>query len=46
MTYLGMGLKHIIHKVTEGQTEDKKFMFAKLDIKDGFWRLVVNNNDA
>ena len=46
MRQLGSALKRIITKVAEGQQEKKEFKFAKLDIKDGFWRLIVNNDDA
>ena len=41
-----MAQKLIIHKIADGQSQNKKIMFAKLDIKDGFWRLVVNDSDA
>ena len=46
MIELGNVLRRIIKTLADGQSENKTFMFAKLDIKDGFWRLIVNDEDA
>ena len=46
MTELGNVLRRIIRTLADGQIKNKTFMFAKLDIKDGFWRLIVNDVDA
>eukprot|EP00957_Ditylum_brightwellii_P114422 8723589-Ditylum_brightwellii.AAC.1 len=32
--------------MTDEYNKDKPFIFSKLDVKDGFWRLVVNKEDA
>ena len=39
-------LKRIIAAVADGQQEDKKFLFSKLNIKGGFWLMVVSTEDA
>ena len=39
-------LKQIIAAVADGQQEDKKFLFSKLNIKGGFWLMVVSTEDA
>ena len=48
MRELGNVVKRILAKIEDGRQKDPnaEFLFAKLDIKDGFWRLVVNPNDA
>jgi len=46
MAQLGSALKRIIATVADGQRKNKKIFFSKLDIKDGFWRMVVNAADA
>ncbi len=46
MDELGSALKRIINQINDCQTAGRKVKFAKLDIKDGFWRLVVHENDA
>ena len=48
MRELGNVVKRILAKIEDGRQQDPnvEFMFAKLDIKDGFWRLVVNEEDA
>ena len=45
---LGNVIKQILATIKDPCQEDPvvEFMFAKLDIKDGFWRLVVNAEDA
>lgn len=44
MNQLGKVLPRLIH--TLATTEDPTpLLFAKLDIKDGFWRVVMNEND-
>jgi hypothetical protein len=44
MVQLGLSLKRIIHCMAKNST--KPFKFAKLDIKDGFWRMAVSNENA
>jgi hypothetical protein len=46
MSELGSALKRIIATLADGQSKKKKFIYSKLDIKDGFWRLIVNEADA
>ena len=46
MNELGAALRRIIAAVADGQQKGKTFMFSKLDIKDGFWRMVVSAADA
>ena len=46
MNELGSALKRIIAAVANGQINNKKFLFSKLDIKDGFWPMVVSAEDA
>ena len=46
MAQLGSALKRIIATVADGQRKQKQILFSKLDIKDGFWRLVVAAADA
>ena len=46
MSQLGKVLKRIVAQLADGAENDTKFLFAKLDIKDGFWRLAVSNDDA
>ena len=46
MNQLGSALKRMIATLADAHTDKREFMFSKLDIKDGFWRMVVNTNDA
>ena len=46
MAQLGSALKRIIAQVADNQHAKRPVLFAKLDIKDGFWRLVVSDDDA
>jgi len=46
MAQLGSVLKRIIATVADGQRKNKNIFFSKLDIKDGFWRMVVSAADA
>ncbi|GFH50466.1 hypothetical protein CTEN210_06942 [Chaetoceros tenuissimus] len=48
MTQLGQVLKRIIAIMADARKKDADatFRFAKLDIKDGFWRLGVSDEDA
>ena len=46
MAQLGKVLKRIVAQLADGAEHDTEFLFAKLDIKDGFWRLAVSNDDA
>ena len=46
MTQLGLTIHRLINKMAEYYSASHPFMFSKLDIKDGFWRLAVNDVDA
>jgi len=46
MDQLGKALQRIIVKLADAQEEDRELFFAKLDIKDGFWRMIVGDDDA
>ena len=48
MHELGNVLKRILATLADGHNSDptKSFMFSKLDIKDGFWRMIVSEEDA
>ena len=42
----GIALQRIIVKLADAQEEDQELFFAKLDINDGFWRIIVGDEDA
>lgn len=46
MVQLGNCVQRIIETLAQHIDPNKPFMFTKLDIKDGFWRVAVNNHDA
>ena len=46
MVQLGACVKRLIATMAENYDKEKPFKFCKLDIKDGFWRLVVHEQDA
>ena len=46
MLQLGKSLRRIITTMAHNRRKDAPFYFTKLDIKDGFWRLAVSNEDA
>ena len=46
MVQLGKYLKRIIHTLASNYDPDHPFAFAKIDIKDGFWRMMVSEEDA
>ena len=46
MAQLGSVLKRIVALLADHRTSGTIFQFSKLDIKDGFWRLAVNDTDA
>ena len=46
MAQLGSVIKRIIALLADYRTSGSIFRFSKLDIKDGFWRLAVNDTDA
>ena len=46
MSQLGFCLNRIVATMADNFDPDKPFMFTKLDIKDGFWRMRVANEDA
>ena len=46
MVQLGNCVQRLIALLADNYDPTKPFKFAKLDIKDGFWRLATNNADA
>ena len=46
MVQLGKSLHRIIALMANNYNPSAPFLFAKLDIKDGFWRIAVNDEDA
>ena len=46
MAQLGHVLTCIVHTIATNLNDDAPFLFAKLDVKDGFWRMAVSNEDA
>ena len=46
MVQLGLSLKRIISTMVDNYDPAVPFRFSKLDIKDGFWRCAVNDEDA
>ena len=45
MSQLGRVLPRIINAMATTPVDDTPMLFAKLDIKDGFWRMVVPEDD-
>ena len=46
MTQLGFCIKRIVATMADNHDKNQPFYFVKLDIKDGFWRMAVSNDDA
>lgn len=46
MSELGYVTRRIVATMAAHYDKNTPFYFAKIDIKDGFWRLCVNKNDA
>ena len=46
MTQLGQTIKRIVATMAKNHNPSKPFKFAKIDIKDGFWRMAVNDENA
>ncbi len=46
MAQLGVTLRRIIHTMEKARQKGTSLLFSKLDIKDGFWRLMVSDHDA
>ena len=46
MAQLGLALKRMVATMADNFDPDRPFKFAKLDIKDGFWRMAVNDENA
>ncbi len=46
MAELGKVIRRIICFLAENYDPQRPFKFAKIDIKDGFWRMVVSPEDA
>ena len=46
MAHLGMVIRRLIYMLADNYNTKYLFVFAKCDIKDGFWRMVVNMLDT
>ena len=46
MVQLGKVVRRIIHLMAEHRHHGHPFKFAKLDVKDGFWRMEVSDDNA
>ena len=46
MYELGNVIPRIIHTMAAAPDTGIPFMFSKVDLKDGYWRMVVDSNDA
>ena len=46
MAQLGHCIRRIISVMADNFDPQVPFMFAKFDVKDGFWRMAVNDDDA
>jgi hypothetical protein len=46
MAQLGLCLQRVIATMADNFDLSKPFIFSKLDIKDGFWRMRVSNENA
>ena len=46
MAFMGTTLKRIIEAIATSSTDEGDILFSKIDIKDGFWRLSVSEEDA
>ena len=46
MTQLGSSLQRIVAILANNKSKNTPFKFTKLDIKDGFWRMAVNDEEA
>jgi hypothetical protein len=46
MVQLGMAVKRLVATMADNFDMEQPFIFSKLDIKDGFWRMAVSNENA
>ena len=46
MIQLGQCVQRLIALLADNFDPDQPFLFSKLDIKDGFWRMAINDNKA
>eukprot|EP00957_Ditylum_brightwellii_P209557 15362249-Ditylum_brightwellii.AAC.1 len=46
MVQLGQSIQMLVALMVDNYNQEHLFKFAKLDVKDGFWWLVVNEEDA
>ena len=46
MVQLGLTIKRIVSTMATNKNNNMPFKFAKIDIKDGFWRMAVNDENA
>lgn len=45
MVQLGQCMKRLVDLLAENSDPTRPFVFSKLDIKDGFWRMSVSEED-
>ena len=46
LVQLGQCVQRIIALLADNYDPNQPFLFSKLDIKDGFWRLAVSDENA
>ena len=46
MAQLGITLRRLVTTMADHEDKTQPFYFTKLDVKDGFWRMAVNDTDA
>eukprot|EP00957_Ditylum_brightwellii_P001221 95763-Ditylum_brightwellii.AAC.1 len=46
MAQLRLCMKRLVAMIADNYNHNRPFKFCKLDIKDGFWQLVVSVEDA
>lgn len=46
MDQLGKVLQHIIANLATAKEQSKELWFSKLDIKDRFWCIIINDNNV
>eukprot|EP00957_Ditylum_brightwellii_P191917 14609305-Ditylum_brightwellii.AAC.1 len=46
MVQLGQSIQRIVALLADYDNPHHPFQFAKLDMKDGFWQLIVNKKEA
>ena len=46
MSYLGSVINRLIYLLADNYNKNVPFIFSKCDVKDDFWRMVINLRDA